>query len=185
MLNNILANIIGGGGNSTSIIQSPFGSGDKVNLEEATALESDILSGKLAFTKNGLTTGTLPKGMKMASGSVNNIININTIKNPSDTSFTIPVNLSFNPSYVFLQINELSIQTSRASSWIGACGQYFFISNLNSIYMYRVSSSSDCYICFGFSSVSSSRFVVNITFRHSITSYYSLKTNSNWYAFGH
>lgn len=121
----------------------------------------------------------------MASGSVNNIININTIKNPYNTSFTIPVNLSFNPSYVFLQIDTLKIQTTTASSWVGVCGTDFFISNLDSTYMYRVSSSNDCYIGFGFSSVSSSRFVVNISFRHSITSYYYLKTNSNWYAFGY
>jgi len=170
-------------GTANIIIPKGYSSENITVAGDADLIAENIMKGKDIFGVMGTLAAS--SGMQMASGSINNIININTIRNPSNTSFTIPINLSFNPSYVFLEISDFRIQTNTASTWIGLSGYSFFISNLKNTNIHRISSSSSCCLYFKFNSISSSRIIIDLVFYHYINSYYYLRTNSNWYAFGY
>ncbi len=189
MINNIIANIIGGGGNSTSIIQNPLGSGNKINLDEATALASDILIGKLAFTKDGLTTGTLPKGMKYAKGYMNNILHINNVKNPPSGNVYIPTNLSFTPSYIFVVIDGHYAKSSTSSTWTGAATNNCLISNVvENTTIGRATANDTNYLRYSITNISAAGFYIYYSSSNYVTTYHDVYTNNYqayWHAFGY
>ncbi len=176
--NNILANIIGGGGSN---ILHP---GSSINLNEATAVASDILSGKTAFTKDGLTLGNLIKGRNFASGAINAGIPYDgNSKVNIDRSTRISLNLSFNPSYIFANIYSTGVYSSASSSAIGGYGSDFYISNLTETSIDRILSSSYHKMYLKIIDVSSSGFTIFM--RPDTAAYYYVDLNNlYWYAIG-
>lgn len=157
--------------------------GNSIKLDEATASSNDILSGKTAFTRDGLTTGNLIKGTNFAEGSFGDSILMNGSKSGIDVNYRVSFNLSFTPRYIFVDRIVGSILSSSSSSAIGGGFGNITISNLWYANVVRYLASSEYYIQCIILSVSSSGFTIYVhpsTYTYNYIIIYSGK----WYAIG-